>query len=423
MHIHQTADTALQQLDATGLVFVHGQAATPNILISALVRQHARFRRLRLVHLHTEGPAEYAKPQYRDHFEVLNLFVGSNLRAEVDLDRVDYLPCFLSEIPQLFRSGALRLSAALISVSPPDSKGYCSLGTSVDATRAAIETAPLIVAQINRQMPRTHGDGFIHVSQIHHAVEVDEPLPQSFAKKLSSAEEKIGQLVASLVEDGSTLQMGIGTIPDAVLRNLHQHRHLGIHTEMWSDGALDLILSGAVDNSKKKNHPGKTVATFLMGSQRLYDFVNDNPSVALLDAAYVNRVDIIARNPKVIAINSAIEIDLSGQVCADSIGSKVISGVGGQIDFIRGANLSKGGKPIIAMTSRTSKGISRIVPRLHSGAGVVTTRADVHYVVTEHGVTNLHGKSIRERAQALIQLAHPDDREALERALAESRKT
>jgi 4-hydroxybutyrate CoA-transferase len=420
MKVHSTADSLMAALPPTGLVYIHGQAATPLALIDAMVRNHRRFRDLKLIHLHTEGSAAYAKPEYSDHFRVLNLFVGSNVRPYVDLDRVDYIPCFLSEMPDLFRSHTLKPDVALISVSPPDAKGYCSLGTSVDATRAAIETAGIIIAQINKQMPRTHGDGFIHRDQIHHAIEVDQALPASSPRTLSVAEQQIGKQVAGLIEDGSTLQMGIGSIPDAVLQNLKGHRHLGIHTEMWSDGALDLIESGAVDNSKKKNHPGKTVATFVMGTKRVYDFVHDNPSIAMLDAAYVNRVEIICRNPKVVAINSAIEVDLSGQVCADSIGSRVISGVGGQIDFIRGANLSRGGKPIIALTARTGKGQSRIVSQLHPGAGVVTTRADVHYVATEYGVVNLHGKSIHERALALISIAHPDDRENLLKSIRRS---
>jgi acyl-CoA hydrolase len=410
---HNSAKEALLKLPPCGTVFIHGQAATPYHLIEAMVEQAERFNRLRLVHLHTEGPARYAQPQYAKNFEVLNLFVGSNMRPYVDLNRIDYLPCFLSEMPGLFRKKIIELDAVLISVSPPDANGYCSLGTSVDTTHAAIENAPLIIAQINKQLPRTHGDAFIHQSQIHHAIEVDQELPSLGTKPLSEHEKKIGKHVAEIIENGSTLQMGIGTIPDAVLAELKHHQHLGIHTEMWSDGALELIESGAIDNSQKKNHPGKTVSTFVMGSKKLYRYINDNPSVALLDAAYVNRVEIIARNPKVVAINSAIEVDLTGQVCADSIGTRVVSGVGGQIDFIRGATLSKGGKPIIALTSRTHKGLPRIVPQLHYGAGVVTTRADVHYIATEYGIINLYGKSIRERAHALISIAHPDDREAL----------
>ncbi len=413
MILHKSAKDAVAVVPHTGTVFVHGQAATPNVLLSGLVEQAKRFDRLRLIHLHTEGEAVYAKPEYQNNFEVLNLFVGSNIRPFVDLHRIDYLPCFLSEMPGLFRNKILKPDAVFISVSPPDDKGYCSLGTSVEATTAALESAPLVIAQLNRQMPRTHGDAFIHQSRIHHAIEVDVALPSIERPVLGEIERKIGACVASIIEDGSTLQIGIGTIPDAVLAELKHHKHLGIHTEMWSDGALDLIESGAVDNSRKENHPGKTISTFVMGTKRVYEFIDNNPSVALLDAAYVNRVDVIARNPKVAAINSAIEIDLTGQVCADSIGSRVVSGVGGQIDFIRGASLSKGGKPIIAFTSRTKKGKSRIVPQLHYGAGVVTTRADVHYVATEYGLVNLYGKSICERAQALISLAHPDDREEL----------
>jgi acyl-CoA hydrolase len=414
MKIHTEISTLIQEMPKTGHCFIQGQAATPSHLIEGLIKNAVRFHDLTLIHLHTEGSAGYAAPEYSKNFRVQNLFVGSNLRASIDLDRIDYIPCFLSEMPGLFRSKVILLDAVFISVTPPDANGYCSLGTSVDATRAAIECAPLVFAQINEQLPRTHGDGFIHVSEIDHAIRFNQPIYSHPEKAPSETEKQIGVHVAGLIEDGATLQMGIGSIPDAVLAELHHHRNLGIHTEMWSDGALRLIESGAVTNALKRNHPGKTVCTFVMGSERLYRFVHENPSVAILDAAYVNRVDVIAKNPKVTAINSAVEIDLTGQVCADSIGSRVISGVGGQIDFIRGAALSRGGKPIIAMTSRTKSGQSRIVPKLHDGAGVVTTRADVHYVATEYGVVNLYGKSIRARAQALISIAHPDDRASLD---------
>jgi acyl-CoA hydrolase len=300
-------------------------------------------------------------------------------------------------------------------VSPPDAHGYCTLGTSVDVARAAVDTAAVVIAQVNPRMPRVHGDGFIHMSEIHHWVEVDEEIPESPAAPQGPVEEAIGRHAASLIEDGATLQMGIGAIPDAVLAALHTHRHLGIHTEMWSDGCLELMQSGAVDNSLKKVHPGKTIAGFVVGTRPLYDYIHDNPSAVLLDIAYVNNPGIIARNPKVTAINSAVEVDLTGQVCADSIGSRIISGVGGQMDFIRGASISPGGKPIIALPSRTKAGKSRLVAQLTPGAGVVTTRAHVHFVVTEYGAADLAGKTLHERARALINIAHPEDREELTR--------
>jgi 4-hydroxybutyrate CoA-transferase len=322
------------------------------------------------------------------------------------------LPCFLSEIPALLRNKR-RPDVALIQVSPPDAHGFCSLGVSVDVARAAVESARIVIAEVNKRMPRVHGDGFVRFEDIDAFIEVDEPLPEPAREPPSDIEQAIGRNVASLVDDGATLQMGIGAIPDAVLRALHGHKHLGIHTEMFSDGALDLIRSGAVDNSRKAVHPGKTISGFVLGSRALYDFVDDNPSVALLDIAYVNNPDVIARNPRVTAINSAVEVDVTGQVCADSIGRRIISGVGGQMDFMRGAALSEDGKPILALPSRTKRGAPRIVATLQPGAGVVTTRAHVHWVVTEHGIADLAGKSLGERARALAAIAHPDDRDAL----------
>jgi acyl-CoA hydrolase len=397
-------------------VFVHGCAATPNVLIDALVDQADRLRGVELIHLHTVGEARYAQPRYGESFRVANLFVGPNMRKAVDHAHVDYLPCFLSEIPALFRSGRRPLDVAMISVSPPDAHGYCTLGTSVDAARAAVDTARVVIAQVNARMPRVFGDGVVHESRIDHWIDVDVPLPEAPPHELRDEERAIGRHAASIIEDGATLQMGIGAVPDAVLAALGAHKHLGIHTEMWSDGALALLRAGVVDNSRKVTHRGRTVSGFVMGTRALYDFIHDNPSVLQLDIAYVNNAAIIARNPKVTAINSAVEIDLTGQVCADSVGHRVISGVGGQMDFIRGASLSPDGKPIIALTSRTEKGYPRIVPTLRPGAGVVTTRAHVHYVITEHGVADLYGKTLEERARALIAIAHPGDREALERA-------
>jgi acyl-CoA hydrolase len=373
-------------------------------------------RDVELIHLHTIGPARYADASYAQSFRVANLFVGANVRGRLDMQRVDYLPCFLSEIPQLFRSRRRPLDVALVHVSPPDRHGYCTLGTSVDVAAAAVDVATTVVAQVNARMPRVHGDGLVHISDIDHLVEVDDPLPEEPPPALSDEEHAIGRHTASLVDDGATLQMGIGAVPDAVLAALSNHRHLGIHTEMWSDGALALIESGAVDNSRKKVHPGKTVSGFVMGTRALYDFIDDNPSVVQLDIGYVNSAGVIARNPNVVAINSAVEIDLTGQVCADSVGSRVISGVGGQMDFIRGASLSPGGRPIIALTSRSAKGMPRIVASLRAGAGVVTTRAHVHFVVTEYGIADLYGRTLDERARALVAIAHPDDRESLARA-------
>lgn len=397
-------------------VFIHGGAATPTKLIEGLVEQADHLRDVELMHLHTMGDAPYAAARFSKSFRVTNFFVGANLRDRIGHDRVDYLPCFLSEIPALFKSGRFTLDVALIHISPPDAHGFCSLGTSVDIARAAVDNAKLVLAQVNQQMPRTHGDSFIHLDQISHYIEVDEPLPESPPAPVKNQDKIIGQYIVDLIEDGSTLQTGIGSIPDAVLASLKNHRHLGIHTEMWSDGTLELIKCGAVDNSRKVIHPGKTVSGFIIGTKAVYDFIHDNPSVVQLDIGYVNNPFNIARNPKVVAINSAVEIDLTGQVCADSIGSRIISGVGGQMDFIRGASLSRNGKPIIALPSRTRHGESRIVPVLNTGAGVVTTRAHVHYVVTEYGVADLYGKTLQKRAKELIRIAHPEDRENLEKS-------
>lgn len=396
-------------------IFVQGAAATPEALLKILTEESERLAPLNLYHIHTEGNPPYLQEPFRSRFQVRSLFVGSNLRREMDYDRFDYIPCFLSEIPALFRRGDIPLDAALIHVSPPDRNGYCSLGTSVDVARAAVETAPLIYAQINPRMPRTHGDSFIHVSRFANSVEIEQELPESPTPTPSAAENRIGELIAGLVEDGSTLQLGIGAVPASVLAALSNHRHLGLHSELWTDEAIPLIERGVIDNSRKVLHPGRSVSTFLNGTRKLFDFVDDNPSIALFEASYVNAPLTIMRNPKVVAINSAVEIDLTGQVCADSVGSRIISGVGGQMDFLRAAALSVGGKPILALTSRSKKGASRITTTLRAGAGVVTTRSHVHYVVTEHGIANLVGKSLSERAKALISIAHPEDRDRLTR--------
>lgn len=407
--------TALAFIQSRHNVFVQGAAATPLTLLRELVSQRQRLEEVNLIHLHTSGEADYARPEYTKHFRITNLFVGENIRKRMNQENVDYLPCFLSEIPSLFSSGVLPLDVALIHVSPPDRHGYCSLGTSVDITVAAVRTAKYVIAQVNPQMPRVHGDGMISVKDIDAAVLVDEPLPLEKTRPHSDDEQRIGKLVASLVEDGATLQVGVGGIPNAALHFLQDRKHLGIHTETWSDSAMTLIQCGAVDNSLKAHLPGKTVSSFVAGSPELYRFIDDNPSIVQMSTAYVNNPEVIAANPKVVSLNSAIEVDLTGQVCADSLGSRVISGVGGQMDFVRGATKSVGGKAIIAMTSRTARGVPKIVPTLRLGAGVVTTRAHVHYVITEHGIANLWGKTLRDRAQQLISVAHPDDREGLDK--------
>lgn len=413
MSKYVTADEAVSVIASGNRVFIHSVAAAPRLLIEAMVRRASELRNVEIVHLHTEGEAPYAKPEYSESFRVNAFFVGANVRKALAEGRADYVPIFLSEVPALFRRNILPLDVALVQVSPPDKHGFCSLGVSVDVSRAAVQKARYVIAQVNPNMPRTHGDGLIHTDVFHAMIESDDQLHLFENPPANDIELKIGQNVASLIEDGATLQMGIGAIPDAVLGALGNHNHLGIHTEMFSNGLIDLVEKGIVTGEQKRVHPGKIVAGFVMGNRKLYDFIDDNPLVAMLDIAYVNDTAVIRRNPKVTSINSAIEIDLTGQVCADSIGMMQYSGVGGQMDFIRGASLSEGGKPIIAMPSTTAKGISRIVPFLKQGAGVVTTRAHMHYVVTEYGVANLYGKNMRQRAYELINLAHPDHREDL----------
>ena len=413
MKLHPSAEEALRAIRDGDKIFIHGASATPHVLIKGLTNILPGYKNLEILHLHTHGNAEYAKPEFRENVKVTNLFVGSNIRKLLDYDRVDYLPCFLSEIPYILSQGARKVNVALIHVSSPGPRGYCTLGTSVDVTLAAIAAADIVIAQINKQMPKVHGDGFIHISQIDHAIEVDQPLDELPIAQITDIEKKIGENCAEIIEDGSCLQTGIGAIPNAVLAALKGHRSLGVHSEMWSDGVLDLIEAGALDNSNKVVHPGKTVSTFIMGTKKVFDYIHDNPSIIQVGADYINNPNIIARNPKTVAINSAVEIDLTGQVCADSIGHNIISGVGGQMDFMRGAALSSRGKPIIAITSRTESTKAKIVPFLKQGAGVVTTRNHIHYVVTEYGVANLYGKTLGERAKALIAIAHPEDREAL----------
>lgn len=404
-------------------VFVHSAAMTPHRLVAAMVQRADELHDVNIIHIHTEDPAEYVAERYRGIFSTYACFVGANMRKAVNEGRADYIPVFLSDIPTLFRRKIWPIDVALVQVSPPDRHGYCSMGVSVDVSLAAVETARYVVAQINPQVPRTHGEGFIHISRIHAAVECDEPIFEAPARPLGNTDRAIGKHVANLIDNGATLQMGIGSIPDAVLAELGHHKDLGIHTEMFSDGIVDLVEKGVINGANKASMRGKIVTGFAVGSRRLYDFMDDNPMVQMRDTSFTNNTFVIARNPKVTAINSAIEIDLTGQVCADTIGPSQYSGVGGQMDFIRGAALAEDGKPIIAMPSATAKGESKIVTHLKYGASVTTTRAHVHYVVTEYGVANLFGKSLRQRAKALIGIAHPDHRERLEREAHEWLKT
>ncbi|MCO6512276.1 MAG: acetyl-CoA hydrolase/transferase family protein [Aridibacter famidurans] len=414
-----SSEEAVRNIKSGDRIFIQSVAAAPRQLIEAMIGRADELRGVEIYHLHTEGDAPYVDPKYKDSFHTNALFIGANVRAAVASGEADYVPAFLSEVPLLFRREILPIDVALIHVSPPDRHGYCSLGTSVDVSIAGVQMAELVVAQLNPKMPRTHGDGLIHIDQIDVAVEVEDDLHELHPSELSEEQLAIGRHCANLVEDGATLQMGIGAIPNAVLKALSNHKDLGVHTEMFSDGLIDLCESGVVTGRHKKVHPNKVTASFVLGTRKLYDYIDDNPAFVMLDAAYVNDPSVIARNPKVTAINSAIEVDLTGQVCADSIGGRLFSGVGGQMDFIRGASLSEGGKPIISLESQTTKGVSKIVPYLKEGAGVVTTRAHVHYVVTEYGSVNLYGLGLRQRAKALIGIAHPDHREELERAALE----
>ncbi|MFT4017797.1 MAG: acetyl-CoA hydrolase/transferase C-terminal domain-containing protein [Agriterribacter sp.] len=413
-----SAEDAVKIIKSGERVFIHGSAATPVPLVQAMQKRHSELREVELVSITNIGPLDFNHPDYRKSFFFNSLFVSANTRAVANSEAGDYVPIFLSQIPQLFRKNILPVDVALIQVSPPDKHGYCSLGTSVDIATAAVETAKHVIAQVNPNMPRTLGDGIVHVNEIDTLVFCDTLLPEvNYASGSSPISEQIGRNVASLIEDGATLQMGIGTIPDQVLKNLHGHKHLGLHTEMFSDGVMPLLEKGIINNSKKKINTGLSVTSFLLGTKKLYDFADNNPSLLVLDIGYVNDTRSIRQNPKATAINSAIEIDLTGQVCADSIGTYQYSGIGGQMDFMHGASLSDEGKPIIAMPSVTSKGISRIVPFLKEGAGVVTTRGHIHWVVTEYGIVNLFGKNLRQRAKALISIAHPEHRESLEKAM------
>lgn len=422
--VYQSAEEALAVVKPGYRIYVHGSAQTPTLLLKGLESHAHRLKDVELVFITVYGDVHVDKPQYEGIFHINSMFVSASIRKTVAEGRADYIPVFLSEIPELFKQNILPLDVAMVQVSPPDEHGYCSLGVSVDIARSAVNTARHIIALVNPNVPRTHGDGLIHSIRFDSMVYTEEPLFETrFGDKVTDLEMKIGALVASLIEDRSTLQMGIGCIPDAVLRLLTNHKDLGIHTEMCSDGIIDLVEKDVINNKYKQIHPNKTVTAFALGTKRLYNYVNDNPAFQFLDIDYVNDPHIIRRIKRMVAINSAIEIDITGQVCADSIGTYQYSGVGGQMDFMRGAALSEGGKPIIALPSRTASGISRIVSQLKPGAGVVTTRAHVHYVVTEYGIANLFGKNLRQRARALINIAHPDDREGLEKACFERFKT
>lgn len=413
MKIYNSAAEAVQIIKSNDRVFIHSAAATPSQLVEAMSERHAELRNVEIVSIHTEGAVPYANEAYVESFKINCFFVGANIRPYIQSGRANYIPIFLAEIPNLFKSGKMPLDIALVTVSPPNKKGFCSLGCSVDVSNSAIDNAKYVIAQINPNMPFVHGNGIISLKKINAAIYVDDPLFELKSMPLTEKEKAIGKNVAELVEDGATLQMGIGGIPNAALSYLGNHKNLGVHTEMCSDGIIDLVRSGVINGTKKKTEVGKIVAGFAYGSRKIYDFIDENPIVNMMDVSYTNDTRIIRQNPKVTAINSAIEIDIFGQVCADSIGAKHFSGIGGQMDFIRGAALSEGGKAIIALPSQTNKKIPRIVTTLKKGAPVVTTRAHVQHIITEYGAVNLYGKNLKERAKLMIGIAHPDDREGL----------
>lgn len=415
MNKYVSAQEAVKIVKSGDRVYLHAGAAAPSILANALTERASELRNVEICHLHTEGEAAYANPDLRESFHVNSFFLGANVRHTLAAGNGSYTPVFLSELPYLFRRKVVPLDVVFIHVSPPDIHGYCSLGVSVEATLAAIESAKKVIAQVNPKMPRTFGDGIIHISEIDYLVEVDVPIYCHHMGEISPLEDKIGNFIASLIEDESTLQMGIGSIPNAALTKLTNHKNLGLHSEMFSDGVIDLIEKNVINCNFKGTNRGRALATFLLGSKRLYDFVHDNPFIELRESSYVNDTSKIRKNPKMVAINSAIEVDVTGQVCADSIGAKMYSGVGGQMDFMRGASLSDGGKAIIALPSITSKGVSRIVPSLKQGAGVVTTRSHVQYIITENGIADLYGKTLKQRALEMVRIAHPNHQEWIER--------
>ncbi len=416
-----SADEAVRAIASRMRVFVHGAAATPTPLLEALARRRD-VEDVTLYHMHTAGPAPFADPEHEGRFLSVSLFTGAPVRRALDEGRADFVPIFLSDIPRLFATGRVPLDAALLTVSPPDAHGYCTLGTSVDSALAASQTARIIIAEINEQMPRTHGNTLVPFRRLDAFIHTNRPLHEHPRAVPTAVEHAIGEHAAALVPDGAALQMGIGAVPDAVLQRLAHKRDLGIHTEMFSDGVVDLVEAGAITNRRKAVHPGRIVTSFVNGTRRVFDFVHDNPFVEFHPCDRTNDTSLIRKNDNVIAINSALEIDLSGQVCADSIGYRIYSGIGGQMDFVRGAVLSRGGKAVLALPSTAARGtISRIVPGLKPGSGVVTTRGHVNWVVTEYGAVDLFGKTLRQRADALIAIAHPDFRAELRRAFAEIR--
>lgn len=411
-----TAPEAVKVVQSNDRVYIHAAGATPNVLTKALTERASELRNVEICHLHTEGPAPYANPELAESFHVNSFFIAKNVRHTLTAGNGSYTPVFLSELPRLFRKKVVPLDVVFIHVSPPDNHGYCSLGVSVEATVAAIESAKTVIAQVNPNMPRTFGDGILHVSEIDFLVDVDCPIHEKEEEAITPLEAKIGAHIASLIDDKSTLQLGIGSIPNAALANLMNHKDLGLHTEMFSDGVIDLILKDVINCNYKGVTRGRVLSTFMLGSKRLYDFVNDNPFIELRESSYVNDTAKIRRNPRMVAINSAIEVDITGQVCADSIGGCMYSGVGGQMDFVRGASLSDGGKAIIALPSVTKNGASRIVPFLKQGAGVVSTRSHVQYIITENGIADLYGKTLKDRAMEMIKIAHPNHQEWIDKA-------
>ncbi len=410
----KTADEALAVVSSGDRVYIHQGCQEPEDLVAAMVRRAPELRDVEVLHLATMGTADYSKPEYEGHFRHNSFFIGSNVRQAAQEGRADYIPVFLHEIEGLFLNGALPIDVALIQCCPPDDYGYMSLGTGIDVTLTAAKHARHLIVEVNDQSPRTLGDAFLHVSNADTIVEASHPLAEYKMQKITDVHRAIAGHVANLIPDGATLQTGIGGIPDAVLANLRNHRDLGVHAEMFSDGVIDLIQRGVINNERKTIHPHKVIAGFVLGTKVLFDFIHDNPIFEFHPTAYTNDPFIIAQNDRMVAINSAIEVDLTGQVCSDSIGHLLYSGIGGQVDFVRGAARSKGGLPIIALPATAKDGrVSRIVPVLKPGSGVVTSRGDVHYVVTEFGVAYLHGKNLRQRAEALVQIAHPDFRDEL----------
>ena len=415
-----TAERAVKGISSGDNVYIHSGCAEPEILVKALIARAESLRDVRIYHILTVGNADYVQPEYSKSFRHAAFFIGPNTREAVQSGRADYVPVFLSDIPRLMTSGALRIDVALLQVTPPDDHGFCSLGVALECSKTAALSASYVIAQVNPRMPRVWGDTFIPVNRLDAVVEVDVPLLEMPRDPIDDLHRRIGQHVSTLIEDGCTLQIGIGGIPDSVMEFLTDRRHLGVHTEMFSDGLVDLVASGAVTGDQKTIHPGKIVSSFVLGTRKVFDFIHDNPMVDFYPTSYVNDPFVISQNHRMVALNSALEVDLTGQVCADSLGHRFYSGFGGQVDFIRGAARSQNGKPIIALPSTAKEGtVSRIVPRLKPGAGVVTSRGDVHYIATEYGVASLHGRSIRERAEALIAIAHPNFRDELATAAAD----